>query len=60
MKVQILKHRCPQNHSCPAVNVCPVNAITQGGFSAPRVDDDKCINCGRCTFFCPTGAIQKG
>ena len=60
MKIQIVKHRCPQNHHCPAIQVCPVNAIIQGGVSAPRIDDEKCINCGKCTLFCPSGAIKKG
>ena len=58
MAVKVVKFRCPQNHPCPSVRVCPVNALSQDGFSAPIVDESKCIDCGRCTNFCPLGAIQ--
>ena len=37
-------------------NVCTMNAITMSwsddGFSIPKVDADKCINCGACTRYC--------
>ncbi len=49
--------RCPQNHSCPSVKVCPVSALSQSGFNAPNVDDDKCIKCGKCVNFCPKKAL---
>ncbi|MHC1719333.1 MAG: 4Fe-4S binding protein [Clostridiaceae bacterium] len=52
------KNRCPQNHKCPAVKVCPVGAIKQDGCSAPAIDFDTCIQCGKCVSFCPMGAIQ--
>ena len=26
-KLKIITEKCPQNHKCPAVNVCPVGAI---------------------------------
>jgi ferredoxin len=58
MKVVIRKQRCPQNHRCPAVRVCPVDAITQDGFKAPVINKNKCINCMKCVKYCPTGAIQ--
>ncbi|MEG1613056.1 MAG: 4Fe-4S ferredoxin [Clostridia bacterium] len=45
--------RCPQNHLCPSVKVCPVGALLQNGFNAPTVDDKKCICCGKCVKFCP-------
>lgn len=57
---KIVKELCPQNHPCPAVRVCPVNALIQKGFNAPVIDLDKCTNCGKCIKFCPMGAIQKG
>ncbi len=50
--------RCPQNHRCPSVGVCPVDALSQTGFSAPTVDQDACISCGRCVSFCPMGALS--
>nr|WP_320024923.1 4Fe-4S binding protein [uncultured Acetobacterium sp.] len=54
----VKKERCPQNHPCPSVDVCPVEALSQVGFDAPVVDMDKCIKCGKCVKFCPMGALQ--
>lgn len=60
MKLIIDEKRCPQNHKCPAIAVCPKNAISQENiFSLPKVDEEKCIVCGKCIKFCPMGAIQK-
>lgn len=59
MKIQVLKQRCPQNHPCPSVRVCPVDAIIQEGFKAPVIDQDKCIKCGKCVKFCPMKAIVE-
>ncbi len=56
---KIVKELCPQNHPCPAVRVCPVNALIQKGFDALVIDSDKCTSCGKCVKFCPMGAIQK-
>lgn len=58
MPIHIDKRRCPQNHRCPAMKVCPVGALTQEGFSAPKVDENKCLECGACSNFCPMGALQ--
>jgi len=49
--------RCPQNHPCPSVKVCPVGALSQKGYQAPAVDMDKCIKCGKCVKFCPMRAL---
>ncbi|MEG2002101.1 MAG: 4Fe-4S binding protein [Clostridia bacterium] len=49
--------KCPQNHKCPAVKVCPVGALTQSGFDAPTVDLGKCVRCGKCSNFCPKKAL---
>lgn len=54
----VKKERCPQNHTCPSVGVCPVEALSQVGFDAPIVDMDKCIKCGKCVKFCPMGALR--
>lgn len=44
-------------HKCPAVNVCPVGALSQKDFEAPIIDYDKCIGCGKCSNFCPKKAL---
>ncbi len=44
---------CPQNHACPAVRRCPVEAIVQDNiYSAPRIDQDLCTECGACSQVC--------
>ncbi|MEI7616010.1 MAG: 4Fe-4S binding protein [Actinomycetota bacterium] len=57
MAININIRKCPQNHPCPAIRVCKESALSQNGFEAPKVDADKCIDCGECIDFCPTGAI---
>jgi len=57
MKIKVITHKCPQNHSCPSVRKCPVKAITQNGYTAPVIDEDKCIMCGKCVKICPKKAI---
>lgn len=59
MSIQVVSVRCPQNHRCPSVPVCPVGALTQDGYGAPVVDQEKCIDCGKCIRRCPMGALQK-
>ena len=49
--------RCPQNHPCPSVKICPVGALSQIGYAAPKVDMTKCIACGKCVQFCPKRAL---
>ncbi|HPI31192.1 MAG TPA: 4Fe-4S binding protein [Bacteroidales bacterium] len=39
--------------------MCPADAITQTGTGLPVIDNTKCINCGRCLKFCPTGAVER-
>ena len=58
MTLVVNKARCPQNHACPSINVCPVDALKQNGFAAPTVDQEKCIKCGKCVNFCPMRAIS--
>lgn len=57
MAITVDKKRCPENHPCPAIRVCPVGALSQKGFNAPLVDLIKCINCGKCSNFCPMRAL---
>ena len=37
-RLKIVIENCPQNHKCPAVNVCPVGALSQKDFEAPKID----------------------
>ena len=57
-KLQVIIENCPQNHRCPAVKICPVKALSQNGFNAPKVDEDKCTKCGKCSNFCPKKALK--
>ena len=42
MKIIVNPQKCPQNHSCPSIAVCPKNAITQRDIrSLPMIDDPK-------------------
>lgn len=56
-KLKIVIEKCPQNHKCPAINVCPVGALTQEAFKAPKINYDKCIKCAKCSNFCPKKAL---
>ncbi len=49
----IVQERCPQNHPCPCISLCPVDALSQNGFEASTVDKDSCIECGACVDACP-------
>lgn len=57
--ITIDKNRCPQNHRCPSVAVCPVGAISQNDFELPLINQELCVECGKCINFCPRKAIQK-
>ena len=58
MSLLVDRSLCPQNHKCPAVKECPVDALSQEGLAAPTVDAEKCIECGKFTDVCPTGALK--
>lgn len=55
--LKVIVNRCPQNHPCPSVKVCPVGALTQKGYNAPEINYEKCIKCGKCSNFCPMRAL---
>lgn len=57
--ITIDKTKCPQNHRCPSIMICPVGAISQSGFELPVINQELCIECGKCIKFCPRRAIQK-
>ena len=56
-KLIIIEAYCPQNHRCPSVKICPMGALTQDGFFAPKINYDKCVACGKCADFCPKRAL---
>lgn len=57
MNAEVIKEKCPQNHRCPALKICPVNALKQNNFETPTIDHEVCIKCGMCITFCPMGAL---
>jgi Fe-S-cluster-containing hydrogenase component 2 len=58
MAIVVFKEHCPQNHPCPAVRVCPAEALTQKTTAAPDVDPEKCTECGLCVRYCIKRALQ--
>ncbi len=57
MRITVNDAKCPQDHKCPAIGVCPVDAISQEGFKLPNVDPTTCIECMACVSYCPMGAF---
>lgn len=55
--LNIITENCPQNHKCPAVDICPMGALSQEAHRAPTINYDKCIACGKCSNFCPKKAL---
>ena len=55
MKEIIEKSMCCGCHAC--MNICPKHAISmyedEKGFKYPKINQDKCINCGMCKKVCP-------
>jgi Fe-S-cluster-containing hydrogenase component 2 len=55
MAVKVLVEKFTK-HKCPAIESCPVGAITQKNEeSPPVVDPTKCIECGLCMTTCING-----
>lgn len=59
MVLEINPLRCPQNHLCPMIAICPAEAITQTGNALPQIDPAKCIECGTCVEVCGRRAVYK-
>ncbi len=57
--ITVIESRCPQNHPCPCVRICPVKAITQDGYGAPKVNMSICVECGKCIRSCPYGVFTN-
>ena len=49
---------CARENPCPAVRICPYEALAQEGDAAPVVDEEKCEDCGLCVKACPKGALR--
>ena len=58
MYLVIKSKDCPQNHPCPAMRFCPTGALSQSGFKAPKVNQNLCIKCGKCTKHCAYKAMK--
>lgn len=59
MAIKIDPKKCPQNHKCPMIKMCPVDAISQEGNGLPIIDENKCIECGKCIKFCGMRAVSE-
>lgn len=57
MSLTITPSKCPQNHRCPLLRICPVDAISQDGNGLPIIDNEKCIECGECIKNCGMRAV---
>jgi ferredoxin len=56
-----ITQRCPADHPCPLVRICPENAISQPVKNGlPVIDRDRCIECGICVDSCPQSAVEQG
>jgi ferredoxin len=60
MRLIVNRNKCPRNHKCRAVAICPVGAIAQKDRTClPVVDADRCILCEKCIHICPKRAFEK-
>ena len=42
MRIIVNPEKCPQNHRCPSIAVCPKGAISQKDiYSLPETDEEK-------------------
>lgn len=50
---------CDNSKDCNGIDVCPIGAFFWDEKKKTiTVDNDKCINCGKCEVSCPVGAIR--
>ena len=55
--IVVLPDRCPQDHICPLLKMCPQKAINQKEFKAPTINNEKCVECLICVENCPYNAV---
>jgi ferredoxin len=53
------RNKCPHDHRCPLMDICPEEAISQGDDGYPIIDYTLCIECGICIKRCPLRAIKQ-
>jgi len=41
------------------LKVCPIGAISQDGNGLPIIDEEQCLECGKCTKYCPMHAVEN-
>jgi len=44
---------CEKKYECLAKKFCPGEAILQVLGEFPTIDYTRCIDCGKCVYFCP-------
>ncbi len=57
-KKHFVTNTCKKCIAHPCMVVCPVNAISMGEKGS-IIDQEKCVDCGKCKEACPYGAIVK-
>lgn len=57
--IKLYDERCPQDHKCPLIKMCPKDSIQQEGFNAPTIDRNKCIECKICVKNCPYNIFEE-
>ena len=61
MAVYINFKICDNASECGGIEACPTKALTWDEEKETiKIDNDKCISCGKCEKECPIGAIRVG